>query len=97
VYEGWKSLQKGIQTQRSANVQAFDRAMLHKKRKHGSAFMKKTVNKYQKLNEGESVKMESEEEDEEEEEVTNESSLEICQRQFVEYVRAHDIVLTTYG
>ena len=96
VYEGWKSLQDGISSQRNANVQAVNRALLNKKRKSDEAFRKSTVKKYQRLNNGEPVKVESDDDDKDEEEVKDESSLEITQRQFVEYVRAHDIVLTTY-
>ena len=96
MYEGWKSLQKGIQAQRNATIQAVSRAELSKKRKSDAAFRLNILKKYQRLNGNERVKVESSEEAEEVDEVRDESSLEICQRQFVEYVRAHDIVLTTY-
>lgn len=58
------------------------------------------MRKYSRTNGGARVKVESDDEDEdadEEEETTGqESLLEITQRQFVEYVRAHDVVITTY-
>lgn len=96
VYQGWQSLQKAIQRQRDSNVRAVTEALENRKRKASASFRAKTVKKYKRMNGDVSVKEEDDEEAEEEPEIQDVSSLEICQRQFVEYVRAHDIVLATY-
>lgn len=108
MYPGWKALQNIVDKRRSAAVSAHKRAKRY--RSAGETFRNKTVRKYQKLNHREKIKREgtlssSSEEDSEDEiqfqgtgkEGEPESSLEICQRLFVDYVRAHDVVVTTYG
>ena len=104
VYEGWKSLQKGIEKQHSASIRRYNAHIENKKRQSSEIFRRKTVNKYAKLNGGNKVKVEDriggdggEYDNEVKEDVREETSLEICQRQFVAYVRAHDVVVTTYG
>ncbi|WVQ69001.1 uncharacterized protein L199_007213 [Kwoniella botswanensis] len=89
VYEGWKSLQKGVEKQRSARMKA---AEAEKKRK-AVAFRDQTRNKYARNNASRRVKVEVDVNGNDEEE---EGTLQVTQRQFVEYVRAHDIVVTTY-
>lgn len=96
VYQGWQSLQKAIKRQRDLNVRAVTEALELKKRKSLEIFTAKTVKKYKMLNGAVLIKSEHEEAEEEEPAVQDVSSLEICQKQFVEYVRAHDVVLTTY-
>ena len=98
VYEGWKSLQKGIQAEHDRVQKAAEK---RKRLQHGGA-RRETVRKYQRAN-GKRVKMEltpdTSDEEEGEVEVVGppaESSLDITQRKFVEYVRAHDVVVTTY-
>ena len=92
VYSGWKSLQKGIQKRQ-------DEAIKKEKKRSPDHFVERTVSKYQRLNggHGQQVKVEEDDYDEEEEVTPVESSLEICQKQFLEYVCAHDVVVTTYG
>ena len=105
VYEGWKSLQKGIKRQNAVSSKARD----NEKRKN-ERFRKETVNKYARLNGGHRQVIEqssepgySEAEYHEDGESSNssfgdrsESTLARTQRQFVAYVRAHDVVVTTY-
>jgi E3 ubiquitin-protein ligase SHPRH len=97
VYEGWKSLEKGIQAEHGRSQRAADA----RKRIRNDTSRRQTVRKYKKAN-GRGVKVElspdtSDTSDEEEEqEKPAESSLEITQRKFVDYVRAHDVVITTY-
>lgn len=96
MYDGWKSLQKGIETQRQAGKHAEMKNNELKKRKANEQLRRKTVKKYARGENGEPIKAE-EEEEEVVPDVVAESSLDICQRQFVDYVRAHDVVITTYG
>jgi E3 ubiquitin-protein ligase SHPRH len=96
VYQGWQSLQKAIKRQRDSNIRAVTEALENKKRKSSASFRARTVKKYKMLNGDASVKQEVEEAVVDDPEVEDVSSLEICQRQFVEYVRAHDVVLATY-
>ncbi|OXB37227.1 E3 ubiquitin-protein ligase SHPRH [Cryptococcus neoformans] len=95
VYEGWKSLQQGVEKQRDARRKARARKELEQKKRKAAAFRGQTRRKYVKSNDGLAIKEESDEEndlDDEEEEGT----LQVTQRQFVGYVRAHDVVVTTY-
>ncbi|WRT65006.1 uncharacterized protein IL334_001947 [Kwoniella shivajii] len=96
VYEGWKSLQKGVEKQRAARMKA---AEANKKRQ-AVAFRNETRNKYVKPNGGGKIKVESGGEDDDDVKPGNggaeEGTLQVTQRQFVEYVRAHDVVVTTY-
>lgn len=98
VYEGWKSLQKGVERQRAANFKAYEAL---KKRKN-EQFRKETVNKYARLNDGSRVKVEQAIDDYydegqiPEEDVPLEGTLDRTQRLFVDYVRAHDVVVTSY-
>ena len=89
-------MERAIQQQHHVGVKAYKRALENKKRKVAENFRRKTVNKYQRLNAGTRVKTEEDDESEDDTVLTHESSLDLCQRQFVEYVRAHDIVITTY-
>jgi E3 ubiquitin-protein ligase SHPRH len=102
VYEGWKSLQKGLEKQRAA----YNTARTKSQKRNNEEFRKETVRKYARLNGGRRVKVEIEsdsaysEQDEEEDSLDSdfveESSLERTRRLFVDYVRAHDVVVTTY-
>ncbi|WWC87137.1 uncharacterized protein L201_002023 [Kwoniella dendrophila CBS 6074] len=105
VYEGWKSLQKGVEKQRAVRLRA---AEAEKKRK-AVAFRDQTRTKYTRTNANKRVKVEPEVDQNEvidvdaatadkkpEVSVEEEGTLQVTQRQFVEYVRAHDIVVTTY-
>ena len=101
VYEGWKSLQKGIEKEHAATVKRSLKSTERKKRRASEKLVRKTSRKYAKKNGGGRGKRQSDinemsSDSESEEEVQEESSLEICQRRFVEYVRLHDVVVTTY-
>ncbi|ORX34384.1 SNF2 family N-terminal domain-domain-containing protein [Kockovaella imperatae] len=97
VYEGWKSLQKGIGKTRAARIKAREA----KSAKRKLAEYMKVKAKYRKSNRGSRVKKDPDEEtsedEEEEQDDDEETSLHFCQRKFVEYVRAHDVVVTTYN
>ena len=100
MYEGWKPLIKGLTGQRAAASKARN-AKTHEKRKRQFADYRKSVQKkYQRLNSGSRVKREEDEDDsdyeEDHEDPSEENSLAACQRQFLDYVRVHDVVLTTY-
>nr|XP_019047438.1 E3 ubiquitin-protein ligase SHPRH [Kwoniella bestiolae CBS 10118]OCF26368.1 E3 ubiquitin-protein ligase SHPRH [Kwoniella bestiolae CBS 10118] len=101
VYEGWKSLQKGVEKQRAARMKVVE---VEKKRK-AVAFRDQTRSKYAKSNASRRVKVENDrdpieidDDDEVKPELQEEEegTLQVTQRQFVEYVRAHDVVVTTY-
>lgn len=94
VYEGWKSLQQGVEKQRDARRTARARKELEQKKRKAAAFRGQTRRKYAKGNAGLAIKMESDEENQGDEQ--EEGTLQVTQRQFVDYVRAHDVVVTTY-
>ncbi|KAK8846764.1 hypothetical protein IAR55_005852 [Kwoniella newhampshirensis] len=103
VYEGWKSLQRGVEKQRAARLKAQGvKAQAEKKRKNAQ-FRNQTRKKYAKSKGGDRIKQESDNEDDDDviatqaSVVEEEGTLQVTQRQFVEYVRAHDVVITTYG
>ncbi|WVQ97832.1 hypothetical protein IAU59_004947 [Kwoniella sp. CBS 9459] len=99
VYDGWKSLQKGVDKQRAARLKAQGaKAEAYRKRK-AEQLRNQTRAKYAKQFDGTRAKSEVEDEEfeiKDEEPVEEEGTLQVTQRQFVEYVRAHDVVVTTY-
>ncbi|ORY26908.1 SNF2 family N-terminal domain-domain-containing protein [Naematelia encephala] len=92
VYDGWRALQKSVEKMQAATIK--QRAA--KKRKRTERFRTKTAQKYRRLNGGpvksESLKSESESDESDSED----SLLDMTQREFLNYVRAHDVVITTY-
>jgi E3 ubiquitin-protein ligase SHPRH len=101
VYEGWRTLQRGVERQREATSRSINAKMKEKRKRESESLRRSTVKKYSRTNGGARIKVESDDEDadeDEEDQVTTgqESLLEVTQRQFVEYVRAHDVVITTY-
>jgi E3 ubiquitin-protein ligase SHPRH len=85
-------MQKGVEKQRTEQAKARDTKRKHK----ASQFRAKTVAKYRKGLAGKFSVDELSESESESEIEEHESLLDITQRQFVEYVRAHDVVVTTY-
>jgi E3 ubiquitin-protein ligase SHPRH len=110
VYEGWRTLQRGVERQKAATNRSINAKIEAKRKRQSESLRRSTVKKYSRTNGGSRVKIESddegenedEDEDEDEDDEGNdvkaghESLLEVTQRQFVEYVRAHDVVITTY-
>ena len=105
VYEGWKSLHKDNENQRTAYAKARDAV---RKRKNEQS-RRDVVNKYARLNGGRRMKVDVvghdvctegtgtiEEDASDEGDIQEESTLERTQRLFVDHVRAHDVVVTTY-
>ncbi|WWD22076.1 hypothetical protein CI109_106565 [Kwoniella shandongensis] len=66
VYEGWKSLQKGVEKQRAARLKAQGAKNDAAKKRKNAQFRNQTRKKYAKSNGGARVKQESDEEDGEE-------------------------------
>ncbi|ODO03141.1 hypothetical protein I350_05986 [Cryptococcus amylolentus CBS 6273] len=101
VYDGWQSLQRGVEKQRDAQKRIRAKKETERKRKAQEQSRNNTRNKYAKTSNGQAVKSEHHEEkaevdDQEEEDGTPETILDITQSQFLEHVRSHDIVITTY-
>jgi E3 ubiquitin-protein ligase SHPRH len=111
VYEGWRTLQRGVERQKAAANRSINAKIEAKRKRQSESLRRSTVRKYSRTNGGARVKIESDDEDEDEGEgededededegddvkTGHESLLEVTQRQFVEYVWAHDVVITTY-
>lgn len=88
-------MQQGVEKQRDARRKARARKELEQKKRKAAAFRGQTRRKYAKGNDGLAIKMESDEENYQDDE-QEEGTLQVTQRQFVDYVRAHDVVVTTY-
>lgn len=97
VYTGWKTLLDGV-AKRSVVDRAENKARMSAKRKRDNDRQRaKTVRKYQKPTKGKGVKIEPEDpSDSEDEELLVEDLQQRTQRMFVDFVRAHDVVITTY-
>ncbi len=101
VYEGWKLLQKGVQQERAAH----NKVHAATQKRKNEDFRNQTISKYTRLNGSRRVKVEtpsdsdytgSSETPAIDAEVEKESTLDSTQRMFVDYVRAHDVVVTSY-
>ncbi|OCF41195.1 hypothetical protein I317_05025 [Kwoniella heveanensis CBS 569] len=103
VYEGWKSLQKGVDKQRAARLKVQGAKAEATRKRKAEQLRNQTRAKYARKFDGTRVKSELEDAEDvavadvkDEESVDEEGTLQVTQRQFVEYVRAHDVVVTTY-
>ena len=107
MYEGWRSLQKGIDRRHYEQIKARKISTESKRKRNNERFRQQTIRKYSKSNNGGRVKKDPDasygddsdadpNDSESEDETPLESMIEICQREFVAYVRAHDVVITTY-
>ncbi|EIW68737.1 hypothetical protein TREMEDRAFT_71902 [Tremella mesenterica DSM 1558] len=100
VYGGWKSLQKGIlkrQDEYRKRIEVKDKL---KRKRESEATRNKIVTKYTKSRRGEKVKVEIEEQEDikpGEQDLDEGAVLPLTQKGFIDYLRAHDIVITTYN
>jgi E3 ubiquitin-protein ligase SHPRH len=96
VYEGWKAIQKGVLAQQASHNKAAGRVAEDRKRKAFDALRKKTVKKYSSRSGA--VAREEEPEEDVQLDASGDpiSLLDMTQTGFEKYVRAHDIVITTY-
>ncbi|WVF70051.1 hypothetical protein IAT40_004838 [Kwoniella sp. CBS 6097] len=92
VYEGWRSLQKGIDKQRAARLKAEGSKAEATRKRKAEQLRNQTRAKYARKFDGTRVKSEPEEVEVIEIDEEKEGTLQVTQRQFVEYVRAHDVV-----
>ena len=97
MYTGWKGLLEGVAKRvTSDRVEQKNRLSARRKRENDRQ-RANNVRKYQKTTRGRSVKIEPEEvSDSEDEEPPVEDLQQRTQRLFVDFVRAHDVVITTY-
>jgi E3 ubiquitin-protein ligase SHPRH len=99
VYTGWKSLLDGVEKRTSAGIR--ERKDNAKRKRASDRARAQIKRKYRKDSEGGRVKVESDEEGEEVDDDDDDPSAESLQhrtqRMFVDFVRAHDVVITTYG
>ncbi|WVR04446.1 hypothetical protein IAU60_001449 [Kwoniella sp. DSM 27419] len=98
VYEGWQSLQKGVEKQRAARLRAQNAKAAAQKKRKAEQHRDQIRAKYVRGGAGRRVKVEDVIEviDDDGEAEEEEGTLQVTQAQFVDYVRAHDVVITTY-
>lgn len=119
VYQGWKSLIKGIRQRRRVDARQNEVSRAAAQKRKRQALREETVRKYARGPRGNKVKSENatagdpacasvatesqaiEVADEDEEGLTEDgndemSLLAVTERAFIEYVRGHDVVITTY-
>lgn len=98
VYTGWKGLLAGVQKRGAQDVKARNQSTLTKRKNANDKKRAQTVRKYQRGSSGVRVKVEIEDDDDSDDEGTiGGESLQLrTQRLFVEYLLAHDVVITTY-
>ena len=98
VYTGWKGLLASVEKRGAKDAKARNQSALAKRKKVNDRQRANTVKKYQRGTSGARVKVEiDDEEDSDEDDLEGGESLPVrTQRLFVEYVMAHDVVITTY-
>lgn len=102
MYTGWKTLLASVKKRDGINRDFDTKAAKAKRKKENDKKRAKTVRKYQKGGSGARVKIELDdeaygEESDDDDAPINEESLAVrTQRLFVDFVRAHDVVITTY-
>ena len=97
VYTGWKTLLDGVGKRVIADRADHKNRLSAKRKRQNDRQRANTVKKYQKTTKGKSVKIEPEEtSDSEDDELPVEDLQQRTQRLFVDFVRAHDVVITTY-
>lgn len=98
VYGGWKSLLDSVAKRTSMDVKDSKARVSAKRKRDNEMRRARTVQKYQKGTTGAAIKVETgDEEDSDEENVAQSETLQQrTQRLFLEFVRAHDVVITTY-
>lgn len=102
-YPGWKTLIAQVEKKRNANIRQRVKQAADKQKRKMKQFRNETRRKYAKGKDGKKVPLEMEDEglsDDEEDIIASnldeESLLEHTQRAFLDYVRGHDVVITTY-
>jgi E3 ubiquitin-protein ligase SHPRH len=102
VYTGWKTLLEGVDRRTNSDAKERKAKDKAKRKKENDRVRAQTVQKYRKNASGNRVKMESDysdmdsdDEDEDDDEL-GESLQQRTQKLFVDYVRAHDVVIATY-
>ena len=97
VYTGWKGLLASVEKRGAKNAKARNQSALAKRKKVNDRARANTVKKYQRGTSGGRVKVEIDDEGDSDEDDDGEESLPVrTQKLFVEYVLAHDVVITTY-
>jgi len=102
VYTGWKALLESVMKRSNKDRKSKEVKNLAKRRKDNDRARARNAQKYQRAGVGARVKMESDYEDDsdgsdsEDLAVDEESLQHRTQKLFVEYVQAHDVVITTY-
>lgn len=101
VYEGWKNLIAGVQRARAKEVRAWNEGAASRKRKAAEKEWAGMRSKYTKSNTGTARSSRTATamgEDTVKDEPVDElqSLLEVTQKEFVRFIRAHDVVITTY-
>lgn len=101
VYPGWKPLINQVRTRRRKAAKERERSAKKRQKRQNSRIRNATRAKFIKGPGGERVKVKLEEdeagsENDDEDEDTEESLLDLTQRAWIEFVRGHDIVITTY-
>lgn len=97
MYTGWKSLLDGVAKRVVSDRVEQKNRLSAKRKKDNDRQRANTVRKYQKTTRGKSIKIEPEDvSDSENEEPPVEDLQQRTQRLFVDFVRAHDVVIATY-
>ena len=98
VYTGWKGLLASVEKRGAKSAKARNQSALAKRKKVNDRARANTVNKYQRGTSGARVKVEFEDDgDSDDDDLDGEEPLPVrTQKLFVEYVLAHDVVITTY-
>jgi E3 ubiquitin-protein ligase SHPRH len=98
VYTGWKGLLASVEKRGAKSAKARTQTAVAKRKKVNDRARANTVKKYQRGGSGARVKVEFDSEgDSDDDDLADEESLPArTQKLFVEYVLAHDVVITTY-
>jgi E3 ubiquitin-protein ligase SHPRH len=103
VYTGWKGLLESVMKRTNKDRKSKEFKDVAKRKRDNDMARARNVKKYQRGNVGARVKVESDHEDDDSEDsdseelgVDEDSLQHRTQKLFVEYVQAHDVVITTY-
>lgn len=100
VYPGWKPLIDQVSATRKKAVREREINVKREQKRKNTRVRNETRAKFAKGNGGQGINMAIEVEDASDEEdkpdISDESLLELTQRMWIDYVRGHDVVITTY-
>jgi E3 ubiquitin-protein ligase SHPRH len=100
VYTGWKALLASVQKRDAQRIKAKNQSALAKRKRDNDKKRAQNIDKYQRASSGVRVKKELGDDDEDsdnDDDLIDGESLPLrTQKLFVEYVLAHDVVITTY-